>query len=265
MAGSADDAATAISGADACAGHLFGLWITDQPGNPVTLTDGVLHGQKGFASSAGVATRALISCMIGGEELLAMIDLTGHEAMTVKRFDLHGVRSAATARLNLTGIPVTPDNVIGAAGDYIRQPELSLGAWRALAVMLGGMKALVEAMQQALTTRKRDADPHQRARLGRAFVALETATLWVGRCALLAEADDAGEDAANYVKLARVAFEQACIDVIQLAQRSVGIAAMVKPNLIERLCRDLTMYLRQPALDEVLDEAAEYFTGRRLP
>jgi len=67
------------------------------------------------------------------------------------------------------------------------------------------------------------------------------------------------------VKLARIAVEQACLQVIEAAQRSVGIAAMVRPNPIERLCCDLTTYLRQPALDMVLDEAAAYFVHRRLP
>jgi len=82
---------------------------------------------------------------------------------------------------------------------------------------------------------------------------------------MLAEADDAGEPAANYVKLARVAVEQACNQAMQLAQRSLGLAAFVRPHPVERLCRDLATYLRQPAMDMVLDEAATYFADRDLP
>jgi len=52
---------------------------------------------------------------------------------------------------------------------------------------------------------------------------------------------------------------------MQLAQRSLGLAAFVRPHPVERLCRDLATYLRQPAMDMVLDEAATYFADRDLP
>jgi len=250
--------------ADARDGHLYGLWITDQHDALVQLLGGELVGRKAFASGVGVATRALITLAVPEQgECMAVIDLVANRVVPLAWFDLHGMRAAATAQVDLTG--VSPDCIIGAPEDYMRQPEISLGAWRGLAVMHGGLMALVEALEGALTTRGRDADPHQRARLGRCLIAQETATLWVRRCAELAEADDAGEAAANYVKLARIAVEQACLQVIEAAQRSVGIAAMVRPNPIERLCCDLTTYLRQPALDMVLDEAAAYFVHRRLP
>ena len=97
------------------------------------------------------------------------------------------------------------------------------------------------------------------------MIARETASLWVYRCGVLAEADDADERAANYVKLARVAVEQACNQAIPLAQRSLGLGAFVRPHPVERLCRDLGTYLRQPAMDMVLDEAAVYFADGGLP
>ena len=142
---------------------------------------------------------------------------------------------------------------------------MSLGAWRALAVILGGLHALVEHLARGVAASPSGSDPLQRARLGQALIARETAALWVHRCGMLAEADDAGEPAANYVKLARVAVEQACNQAMQLAQRSLGLAAFVRPHPVERLCRDLATYLRQPAMDMVLDEAATYFADRDLP
>jgi len=252
--------------AQAREGHLFGLWITDRSDAPVRLKSGILEGQKAFVSSVGVASRALITFDASDQgERMAVIDLVANQVETVANFDLHGVRSAATARVDLSGVRVAEEDIVGVPGDYMRDPELSLGAWRALAVMHGGLVALVEALGAALLLRGRDGDPHQRARLGQALVAQETATLWIRRCAALAEADHAGEPAANYVKLARIAVERACVEVMNLAQRSVGVAAMVRPNTIERLCRDLNTYLRQPALDMVLDEAAAFFIRGKMP
>ena len=46
---------------------------------------------------------------------------------------------------------------------------------------------------------------------------------------------------------------------MQAVQRSLGLSAFGQGNLVERICRDLGTYLRQPAPDEVLTEAAAYF------
>jgi alkylation response protein AidB-like acyl-CoA dehydrogenase len=58
------------------------------------------------------------------------------------------------------------------------------------------------------------------------------------------------------INLARIAVEAACLDLMREAQRALGLAAMVRPNPAERLLRDLSTYLRQPAPDLVLTEAA---------
>ena len=64
------------------------------------------------------------------------------------------------------------------------------------------------------------------------------------------------------VGLARLAVESACLDVIRLVQRSLGLSAFRHGHPAERICRDLGTYLRQPAPDEVLSEAASWFARR---
>ena len=252
--------------ADAIDGHLFAIWAAEAPATRVVLDRGRLAGRKAFASGVGFVTRPLITLEVPGEgECMALVAFAPGQGRDGPPFDLHGMRAAATAAVDFTGIPLPPEARIGAPGDYMRQPEISLGAWRALAVMLGGLDALVAAFAADLRPRGRADDPHQRARLGRALIAQETASRWVLRSAALAEADAPDEDAANYVKLARVAFEQACSEAMEHARRALGIAALVRPHPVERLCRDLTTYLRQPAMDTVLDEAAAHFIDRPLP
>ena len=92
-------------------------------------------------------------------------------------------------------------------------------------------------------------------------MATETARLWIEAAALRAESPDAGPEAVAHVGLARLAVERAALDVLELAQRSVGLQALMRPNLLERLTRDLATYLRQPAPDRVLAEAAAFVLG----
>ena len=251
---------------DATAGHLFAIWAAEAPATRVVLDGGWLAGRKAFASGVGFVTRPLITLEVpGAGECMALVTLAPGQGSDGPAFDLHGMRAAATAAVDFTGIALPPDARIGAPGDYMRQPEISLGAWRALAVMLGGLDALVAAFAADLRTRGRADDPHQRARLGRTLIAQETASRWMLRSAALAEAEAPDEDAANYVKLARVAVERACSEAMEHARRALGIAAFVRPHPVERLCRDLATYLRQPAMDMVLDEAAAHFLDRPLP
>ena len=262
--GAADQVARAA--ADAGSGHLFAIWDAEAPDAPVRLVDDRLTGRKSFGSAAGIATRALVTARRpAGDTQLVLAALEPGQGFDGRTVELHGMRGAHTGAIRLDGVPAPPASWIGAPGDYMRQPEISLGAWRTLAVLLGGLDALADALRHDLVTRRRDADPRQRARFAQVLIALETASIWVGRCAVLAEADDAGEDAANYVKLARLAVEAAVLDAIRLAQRSAGLAGFVQSHPLERLARDLATYLRQPALDEVLEEAGAYFMRNDLP
>ncbi len=112
----------------------------------------------------------------------------------------------------------------------------------------------------------RSENPHQRARFGQILIAQQTALLWVGRAADLAETGmhDPGDVAAG-VNLARIAVESAALDAIRLAQRSLGLSAFAAGHPAELLMRDLGTYLRQPAPDETLTEAAAWFFQRDMP
>ena len=95
--------------------------------------------------------------------------------------------------------------------------------------------------------------------MGRALIAQETARLWCRRAALIAEdPHTAPEEKTAYVNLGRIAIETATMDAMRLIQRSLGLAGFLEPNPIERLMRDLGTYLRQPAPDEALTEAAAW-------
>ena len=106
--------------------------------------------------------------------------------------------------------------------------------------------------------------PHAQSRIGEAFIARETSRLWV-RAASRAAEDPTAETGYRVatVGLGRIAVETACLDAMRLVQRSLGLSAFRQGNPVERICRDLSTYLRQPAPDEVLTEAAEWFTDHR--
>jgi len=178
---------------------------------------------------------------------------------------LHGMRATQTAGIDFDGIEISADSFIGGPDDYLSEPAFSAGAWRTCAVTLGGLDALIDEMRRQLVARKRHGDPHQLSRMGQILIARESARMWIERAACIEESDLHSADITGYINLARIALESATFDIIRMVQRTLGLAAFLQTNPVERLMRDLATYLRQPAADEALTEAAARFIDHEFP
>lgn len=244
------------AGKDAREGRLFGLWVTDVLGDPVRLVNGRLNGSKAPCSGVGAVERVLTTVETERGGVLAVIpaDVLQTEALP----PISGMRAAAQGRAVFSDVACPPECLVGAVGDYLREPELSCGAWRTSAVTLGVVESLVEALRTHLQARGHTGAPLQQERFGRMLIARDTARMWV-RTACDAAGDQGRSvtERVARVNLARVAVELACLDVLTLVQRSAGLGAFL-PGPIDRISRDLATYLRQPAPDAVLTEAAAF-------
>lgn len=249
--------------ADAMQGHLFGVWNTEAPGSGLVMEEGLdgvrLTGAKTFATGTGFVTRALVTARgpEGGAPVMLVADLDRGARADLSAWRAHGMRASATGTLDFTGLVMGPDAVLGGPDDYHAQPHFSGGAWRFAAVQLGGIEAVLDAWRAHLRRTGRGDDPHQLARLGEGAMAAETARLWVERAAEIVSGEVLESDRiVAYVNLARIAVERAGLEVLQLAQRSVGLQGFLRDHPLERLGRDLATYLRQPAPDRALTMAA---------
>jgi alkylation response protein AidB-like acyl-CoA dehydrogenase len=261
-----DESQMAACARDLRDGHLFAIWNTEAPPGVRRAANGRLTGGKRHVSAAGIATRAVITVDQHRSGDMLVVRLAPGERAAPMPGRLHGMRASASGCVDFTGYAPEAADWIGQGGDYLAEPVFSAGAWRTLAVLLGGIEALVGELRGQLHARGRAADPHQRGRIAEALIAQETAALWVGKAAILAEAGDAApESVTGYVNLARKVVETAGLGAMQLAQRSLGLMALVEGNPVEALLRDLATYLRQPAMDEALGEAAAHFTVFPLP
>ncbi len=254
---------------DSAEGHLFGIWVTEAAAGLRLVEAGGryrLEGEKRFASGALHVTRPLVTALPEtGSDRMVIVPLGADRRAVDTLGGVHGMRGACTGSCDFTGMTLGPEALIGAPGDYLRQPEFCAGAWRGIAVALGGIDRLVSLLRHQLLARGRHENLHQLTRIGEALIAQETAAMWAARAATMAESgtDEAG-DVVAIVGLARIATEQAGLDVIRLVQRGLGLAAFLRDNPVERVMRDLATYLRQPAPDETLTAAAEWFASREI-
>ncbi len=257
-----DAANLALLHEEAAAGFPTGVWMAED-GTPLRLEKGPacgrLQGRKVLASGCGRFRRPLVAATTG-EGSQMVIPFVEHGRADSSGWTTLGMRATATGTVDFTGIPVNDDEVVGKPNDYMTSPLFRGGAWRVIATQLGGVEAVLEQYRAQLSGVRGAGDPLQLARFGEALIAAETARLWVIKACRTAEdpfADPSVVDAT--VDLARNAFEGAALRVIALAQKAIGLRAFLRPNPLERIIRDLSTYMRQPALDMSLTSAARFF------
>lgn len=265
-----DAAALAILADEAHAGRPSGVWNAERGGGLVAHRDGPgwrLHGRKVHCSGAGSLRRPLVTARVDGDDTptLFLPDMTAvGVAIDLGVWRASGMRGTATGTVVCDGLFVPDAAVVGSPGDYYRSPWFSGGAWRVLAVQLGGLDAVMALHAARLKASGRDRDPVMRARFARAAGAHEAVRLMVAEAAARAEAPgdttgDAPRDSSAidaYVDLARGHFEEVALGVIEATRRNVGLGAYIAPDPLDRCLRDLDTYLRQPFLDTSRDHAA---------
>jgi alkylation response protein AidB-like acyl-CoA dehydrogenase len=241
-------------------GRLTGVWgAEDNVGlHLVRRPNGwQLSGRKVFASGAGLITRPLVTVSTEDGPVMYLLDTSRDAGIDLSAWRPLGMRSSATGTVDFSGIKVAPDDRIGVAGDFLRQPFFSGGAWRFCAAHLGAVECLVELYREHLLERGRGSDPYQLERLAHCTAAAGTALFWIEEAAR--RFSDEALDTAGVVafaNLTRMVTERMALDVMENAQRGIGLAAFIQPNPIERICRDLATYLRQPVPDRAMADAA---------
>mgnify|MGYP002780324282 CR=1 FL=1 len=262
---------------------LFGVWnAEDSEGlTIVPLGEGRyrLEGSKTFCSGGGYVERPFVNgklpdgswqmCIVPMDEVGTSCDRDWWQPL--------GMRATASYKIDFTGVELATDDLIGQPGDYLRQPWLSAGVVRFAAVQLGGAEALFDLTRQYLQGEHRTEHPYQQERLGQMAIAVESGRLWLrGAAEVLAAYDPqfGGEPQVQrpdrdrlvaYANMARTAIEQICIDTMQLCQRSVGTRGLLPPHPMERVIRDLTLYLRQPAYDAAIAGVGAYALAQTTP
>lgn len=239
------------------AGAFYGVWATEPPPGVALARDAegwLLSGSKAFATGAGGLAHAIVTTRTAsGATRLVVVPADQPDRADLTRWRVRGMRATGSGSYDLTGFRPGDSELLGGEGDYGREPRFTAGAWRFLAVQLGGVEALLAETRAAMSDPAR-ADPLQRVKFAEAVVAARTAYLWVREAAQRA-ADDA-PDAPEFVRMTRGVVERAALDVMELAARIVGTRSAFDGQRIDKIIRDLSLYLRQAGPDYARDQAA---------
>lgn len=246
------------------AGAIMGVWNTEaDPGCPVAIDEaGRLVGRKSYATGAGRLDFAVVTgTSSAGARQMVLVDASDVRRTDLRPWRVSGMRSTGSGIYDLTGLPAGPAERVGGPDDYLKEPTFSGGAWRFAAVQLGGAERVLKLTRDHLL-KSGPCGAVQMARFGDAVARVRSAYFWVQAAARQAEAPDAGEDAVAAVLMARRVVEEAGLGVVEAAARLVGTRAFFDTHPLDHACRDLALYLRQPAPDAAFERAARAFLER---
>ena len=277
--GSADQRMQAAE--DASRGEVFAVWNTEA-GDGVRLesTGAGRHrllGAKTFASGADAVTRPVVTGRLpdgGWQMMLLPLGDADRDRVDTSWWRPLGMNASASHRIDFGDLEVAAEALIGTPGDYYRQPWFSGGAIRFAAAQLGGAAALLDAAVATLRDAGRTDDALQQARLGEAAIAIASGEQWLFWAANHADASALGgareprvsaEEMVTAANMMRTGMERICLTVLDLVERSVGARGLMRPHPIERIGRDLTLYLRQPAPDAALRDAGRFALEQETP
>jgi alkylation response protein AidB-like acyl-CoA dehydrogenase len=259
---------------------IFGVWNAEADDGlkviPLETGGYQLQGSKTFCSGAGYVDRPFVNgALPGGGWQMCIVPMDRVETCSnADWWQPSGMRATASHKIDFSNVELDAGAAIGEAEDYNRQPWLTVGSIRFAAVQLGGAEALFDLTRQYLHSLNRTKDPYQETRVAQMAIAIESGNLWLKGAAKII-ADYAPTFGGNpdrqhpncerllaYINMARTAIEQICMEVIQSCERCVGTRGLMPPYPMERIIRDLTLYLRQPGFDSSLQSVAKYTLTR---
>ncbi|SEQ77549.1 acyl-CoA dehydrogenase family protein [Epilithonimonas lactis] len=255
---------------DAMDGKLFGVWNTQAADGTVLKKikkdTYQLTGSKIFATGTNYVTRPIVTAaMKDGSWQMCVVPVDQADVKSdASWWEPMGMRSSRSFKITFLKSHIEKVNLLGSGGDYYQQPEFSGGAIRFAAVQLGAAEQLLNETKKYLVTLNRTQDAFQKMRIGQMAIAVESGNQWLKGAA--SKLDDymetptkiEGEKLIIFANMMRTAIEQICTEVMSLCQKCVGARGLNKPYHFERIIRDLSTYLRQPAPDAVLADVGSF-------
>jgi len=257
---------------------LFGVWNT-QDSDGVRIYDlgngkYKLEGSKTFCSGASWIQRPLITGELvsrtkrGWQMCIIPVEKVKSIRADPSFWKPLGMKASASFKMDFTGIVLEENDILGPPDAYYRQPYFSGGALRFAAVQLGGAESVMDQTHQFLRAARRTADPFQRARIAEISYLVETGNLWLNQAGVKLDEwqkkSGTSQQITTYASMTRTMIEDICLRTMQLAERSVGSRGLMKPHALERVHRDLTTYLRQPAPDATVTSIGEYVLNQEI-
>ncbi|HVT18097.1 MAG TPA: acyl-CoA dehydrogenase family protein [Thermoanaerobaculia bacterium] len=245
----------------------FGTRVSDVPGGYV------IDGTKVFSTSAGGAQYAILLVNAAGpggarhaasaDSLLMLACDLSDPSVEVDRswWDPIGMRATVSHLVRFTRTFIPESQRIGEPGRYIRDGWQTAFIPHYAASFLGAAEAAYDYALDYLTTQGKGGDPYVQQRVAAMSINIETAHLWLRHVARLWD-EGRGQEAQLAGSRARHLIEHLAEETVGHAIRACGARLLLRPSPVERILRDLTLYLRHDNDDHILATIGKALLGQ---
>lgn len=234
----------------------------------------LLNGTKAYATSAGHARRAILLVNAEGpggarhaagssDQLLLLTCDLRDPGVTFDSswWNPVGMRATVSYLVRFDDVFIAAEDVIGRPGQYLNEAWQTRFSPHYAATFLGGAEAAYEYALESIKKQQREDDPYVIHRIAQMSLNVETAHVWLRHVAELWDAGRTDEAKVAGIR-ARYLVEKLAMEILDHCVRACGARSLVKPSPVERIYRDLSIYVRHDNCDQVLATIGSQVLGR---
>lgn len=245
-------------------------------GTSVAAVDGgfLVDGTKVFATSAGGADWAILLISTAGpggarhatgspdQLIMLACDLSDPTvSFDGSWWDPIGMRSTVSFLVRFQNTFIPSENLIGRPGQYFADGWQTCFIPHYAVSFLGAAEAAYEHALEYIAGQQKATDPFVQQHLGQMAMNVETGQLWIEHVARMWETGD--HDRARLAgSRARHVIEHLAQDTLNRCIRACGARCLNRPSPVERIYRDLTIYLRHDNDDHILATIGKAVLGQ---
>jgi len=234
----------------------------------------LLNGTKAYATSAGHARRAILLVNAEGpggarhasassDQLLLLACTLSDPGVTFDSswWNPIGMRATVSYLVRFEDVFIAAEDVIGRPGQYLKEAWQTRFSPHYASAFLGGAEAAYEYALASIKKQQREDDPYVIHRIAQMSLNVETAHVWLKHVAELWDTNRIEEAKVAGIR-ARYVVEKLAIEILDHCVRACGARSLVKPSPVERIYRDLSIYVRHDNCDQVLATIGSQVLGR---
>jgi alkylation response protein AidB-like acyl-CoA dehydrogenase len=234
----------------------------------------LLNGTKAYATSAGHARRAILLVNAEGpggarhasassDRLLLLTCTLGDPGVTFDSswWNPIGMRATVSYLVRFEDVFIAAEDVIGRPGQYLNEAWQTRFSPHYASAFLGGAEAAYEYALESITKQQREDDPYVTHRIALMSLNVETAHVWLKHVAELWDTNRIEEAKVAGIR-ARYVVEKLAMETLDHCVRACGARSLVQPSPVERIYRDLSIYVRHDNCDQVLATIGSQVLGR---
>jgi alkylation response protein AidB-like acyl-CoA dehydrogenase len=235
----------------------------------------VLNGSKAFCTSAGGARWALLLVNPAGPGGARHASADAAETVLLLACDLDdpsirfdgswwdpiGMRATVSHAVHFDKTFIPAENLVGAPGQYLRDGWQTCFVPQYAASFLGAAEAAYSYGVDFLRRQNKTDDPYVLHHIAKMATNVETMHLWLRHVATLWESGRTAEAQAAGSRIRHLA-EHLSAETVDHCVRACGARVLNRPSPIERILRDLAIYIRHDNDDQVLATIGRHVLGK---